>query len=155
MTPRILDEKALAAREQEIIDAAIGLIKEHGVDHLTMDKVVSKVPYSKGTIYNHFDGKEDLLLAISNFAMSIMSDLFWRSAQFEGCARERMLLLNFSYLIYAILHPALFQTCVCAKSQNVVGKASEQRIKKQEELEFRILGAIHGIIESAVNDKIH
>ena len=42
---------------------------------------------------------------------------------------------------------------MCAKSQNVVGKASEQRIKKQEELEFRILGAIHGIIESAVNDK--
>ena len=79
MTPRILDEKALQAREQEIINAAIGLIQEHGVEHITMDKVVSKVPYSKGTIYKHFDGKEDLLLAISNHAISILSDLFWRS----------------------------------------------------------------------------
>ena len=34
MTPRILDEKALQAREQEIIDAAIGLIQEHGVEHI-------------------------------------------------------------------------------------------------------------------------
>lgn len=153
MTPRILDEKALQAREQEIIDAAIGLIQEHGVEHITMDKVVSKVPYSKGTIYKHFDGKEDLLLAISNYAISILSDLFWRSAQFEGCTRERMLLLNFSYLIYAILHPALFQTVVCAKSPNVFGKSSEKRLQEQEQLEFKLLGAIHGIVEGALNDK--
>ncbi len=152
MSPRVLDEAALKAREQQIIDAAIELIQLHGVEHLTMDKVVSKVSYSKGTVYKHFDGKEDLLLAVSNHAISILSDLFWRASHFDGCARERMLLLNFSYLIYAILHPALFQTVICSKGQNVYGKSSEQRIKEQEQLEFKLLGAIHGIVDDAIKN---
>jgi len=152
MAPRFLDEHALQTREQEIIDAAVLLIQQQGIEHLTMDKVVAKVAYSKGTVYKHFDGKEDLLLAISNHALSILSDLFWRASQFEGCRREQILLLNFSYLIYAILHPALFQTVVCSKSPNVFGKSSEQRLKEQEQLEFKLTSSANGIIEGAIND---
>ena len=57
------------AREQQIIDAAIGLIQLQGIENLTIDKVVAKVPYSKCTIYKYFLGKEYILLAISNQAV--------------------------------------------------------------------------------------
>ncbi len=153
MTPRILDETALKAREQKIIDAAISLIAQLGIENLTMDKVVARVPFSKGTVYKHFLGKEDLLLAISNQAINILSSFFWRAFKAEGCARERMLLLNFSYLLYAILYPELFQTAICAKAPNVIGKSSEQRIQEQQQLEMKLLGAIHGIVEEAINNK--
>ena len=102
MAPRLLDEKSLRAREQQIIDAAIDFIQKHGVENLTMDKVVNAVPFSKGTVYKHFLGKEDLMLAISNHSMAILAELFCRAAQFNGCPRERMMLVNFSYLLYAI-----------------------------------------------------
>ncbi|OUR60987.1 TetR family transcriptional regulator [Colwellia sp. 39_35_sub15_T18] len=153
MTPRILDETALKAREQQIIDAAISLIAQLGIENLTMDKVVARVPFSKGTVYKHFLGKEDLLLAISNQAIGILSSFFWRAFEAEGCPRERMLLLNFSYLLYAILYPELFQTAICAKAPNVIGKSSEQRIEEQQQLEMKLLGAIHGIIEEAINNE--
>jgi len=153
MAPKILDDLALHDREQEIINAAIVLIEHYGIEHLTMDKVVNKVTYSKGTVYKHFDGKEDLLLAISNYAMAILADLFWRAFSFNGCARERMLLLNFSYLLYSLLYPALFQTVVCSKTANVFGKSSEKRLKEQEQLELKLLGSIHNIIDSALTDK--
>jgi len=150
MPPRILDEKSLRAREEVITAAAIKIIEQGGVEHLTMDKVVAKVPYSKGTVYKHFIGKEDLLLAISNQAIAILSDLFLRASSFSGCARIRMLLLNISYLIYAILYPALFKTVICSKSPNVYGKSSPERIKEQEQLEMKLLGAIHSIVEYAL-----
>lgn len=150
MAPRLLDENSLRAREQQIIEAAIEIIQRNGVENLTMDKVVSGVPFSKGTVYKHFLGKEDLMLAISNYAMSILADLFCRAAQFQGCPRERMMLVNFSYLLYAILHPALFKTAQCAKSPNVYGKCSEERLGQQEQLEFKLLGAIHSIVEEAL-----
>ncbi|RHW75099.1 TetR/AcrR family transcriptional regulator [Colwellia sp. RSH04] len=153
MTPRILDEAALQAREEQIIDEAIKLIAKLGIENLTMDKVVAKVPYSKGTVYKHFIGKEDLLLAISNQAVKLLSGLFLRAFQFEGGTRERMLLSNFSYLLYAILHPVLFQTEICAKAPNVIGKSSEARIKEQDVLETKLMGAIFGIIEEAIADK--
>ena len=153
MAPRILDEQSLNAREQQIIDAAIGLIQEVGIEHLTMDKLVARVPFSKGTIYKHFLGKEDLMLAIGNQAIAILSDLFWRAAKFEGCARERMLLLNISYLIYAILHPVLFSAVICTKSQTVYGKSSDERIAEQEKLEEKLMSAIFSVFEDAIENK--
>jgi len=152
MSPRILDEQSLLTREQQIIDATLDLIQVHGIENLTMDKVVAKVPFSKGTVYKHFLGKEDLMLALGNQAVAILGDLFSRAAKFDGCARERMLILNLSYLIYAILHPALFKTVVCSKSPNVYEKCSEKRLQEQEQLEVKLLSTIHGIVEQAIDN---
>lgn len=153
MTPRMINEQSFKEREQKIIDAALELVEQLGIENLTMDKVVAQVPFSKGTVYKHFLGKEDLVLAISHQAIFILADLFIRAANFDGCAREKMLLMNLSYLIYAILHPALFKSVICSKSPNVYEKCSEQRLQVQEQLEMKLLSAIHGIIEQAIADK--
>jgi len=150
--PKIFDEAALKERELLIINSAIELIGKNGIENLTMDKVVAQVPFSKGTVYKHFMGKEDLLLAISNYSIKILGDLFYRAYQFDDCARSRMLLLNFSYLIYAMLYPALFQSVLCAKSPNVVGKSSEKHINEGEQLEIKLMTSINGIVEDGVRD---
>lgn len=150
--PKLLDEAALKERELLIINSAVLLIQTNGIENLTMDKVVAQVPFSKGTVYKHFIGKEDLLLAISNYSIKVLGDLFYRAYQFKGCARSRMLLLNFSYLIYAMLYPALFQCVMCSKSPNVVGKSSEKHINEGELLEVKLMTSIHGIVEDGLND---
>lgn len=150
MAPKILDEQSLFAREQEIIDSALELMKLHGAENLTMDKLVAQVPYSKGTVYNHFSCKEDLLIAISNRALKILSKLFSKASQFDATTRERMYLVSFAYLIYAILHPALFETMLCAKSPTICGKASEQRITEHDQLELEMLSSLYGLIQQAI-----
>ena len=150
--PKLLDKTALQERELLIINSAVLLIQQNGIENLTMDKVVAQVPFSKGTVYKHFIGKEDLLLAISNYSIKVLGDLFHRAYQFKGCSRSRMLLLNFSYLIYAMLYPALFQSVLCAKSPNVVGKSSEKHINEGEQLEIKLMTSIHGIVEDGLKD---
>jgi len=152
MAPRVLDQQALQAREQQVIEAAIVLIEHHGIENLTIDKVVAKVPFSKGTVYKHFLGKEDLLLAISNHAMLILTELFLRTASHQVCTRERMLLINFSYLMFAILQPSLFQTALCAKAPTVYEKCSAQRLAEQEQLEQQLMGTIYNVIEEAITN---
>lgn len=152
MTPRRLDEQSLIARQQQIIDASVALIENHGIENLTIDKVIAKVPFSKGTVYKHFVNKEDLLIAISNRSISILSDLFYRAVKFQGCSRVRMLLLNISYLIFAILHPVLFKVSLCSRTQNVRGKSSVQQLLEQKNLESKLLGCIHGIVKDALED---
>ncbi len=150
--PKLLDEAALRQRELQIINSAVILIERYGIENLTMDKLVSVVPFSKGTVYKHFIGKEDLLLAISNHSIEVLGDLFYRAHQFGACPRSRMLLLNFSYLIYAILYPALFQCVLCAKSPNVLGKSSSKNIHEAESLEGKLMTSIHGIVEAGLAD---
>jgi len=149
MPPKITENHNFKTREQGILDASIALIDRQGIENLTMDKVVAAVPYSKGTVYKHFLGKEDLFLAIGNQSIKAMHDLFCRSADYEGCTRERLLLLNTSYLIYAILHPASFKSMQCAKSPSVYGKSSKQRLKEQAVLESKVMETIAGIVEDA------
>ena len=151
-SPRLPDGSTLKEREQKILTVAIILIQRFGIENLTMDKVVAQLPFSKGTVYKHFIGKEDLLLAINNYAVDVLSDLFYRAYQFDGGSRERMLLLNFSYLIYAILYPELFQAVICAKSQSVIGKSSEQRLHDNDQLQGKLLSAINGIIDDGLSD---
>jgi AcrR family transcriptional regulator len=153
MTPRILDEHSLLEREQSIIDAALVIIQREGVENLTIDKVVALVPFSKGTVYKHFLGKEDVLLAITNQAISILSDFFSRAANYDGCPRERMLLSSASYLIYAILHPVFFMADLCSRSPSVLEKCNTFRIETQTNYQTTLMSSITSIIEDGIDKK--
>lgn len=148
-----INEKIQDVREQDIMNTAITLIGEIGIVNLTMDKLVAKVPYSKGTVYKYFSGKEDLLLAISNYSIAMLSGFFSRAAKFEGESRERILLLNFAYLIYASLYPVLFQTVICSKSPNVYGKASANRLQEQKHFESNLLSISRSVVQEALDNK--
>ena len=150
MSPRILDEQSLLDRELSIIEAALVIIKREGVENLTIDKIVTLVPFSKGTVYKHFLSKEDVTLAIANQAISILSDFFNRAANFEACSRERMLLLNASYLIYAILHPVFFKIDLCAKSPIFLENCDKKRVQTQEMHQMTLMSSIESIIQKAI-----
>jgi AcrR family transcriptional regulator len=51
-----------ASAHQKVLDAAIGLVAEHGVDATSMDAIAEKSGVSKATIYKHWTGKDALLL---------------------------------------------------------------------------------------------
>ena len=61
-------------RQQEIVDHAIELIAEGGVQVLTMKRLASRLGVSEPAIYRHFAGKADILLAIlDQFESRVMS----------------------------------------------------------------------------------
>ncbi|MGH2390317.1 MAG: TetR/AcrR family transcriptional regulator, partial [Chloroflexota bacterium] len=64
-TPHLsLRERQRAEREHLILDEAEKLLSEEGYEGLVMERLAERVGISKGTIYQHFDKKEDLFGAI-------------------------------------------------------------------------------------------
>jgi len=59
-----LKEKQRQEREELIIQAAEEVFQEKGYYETSMDEIAARVGISKGTIYTHFPGKEELVLAI-------------------------------------------------------------------------------------------
>jgi len=49
---------------ERIIDTAIGLIKKNGVTHTSVSKITELVGIGKGTFYNYFSSKEELLYVL-------------------------------------------------------------------------------------------
>ncbi len=57
-------ERQLREREELILDRAREMLAEKGYLGLKLDELAEAVEYSKGTLYQHFSSKEDMILAI-------------------------------------------------------------------------------------------
>ncbi|MGB0664964.1 MAG: TetR/AcrR family transcriptional regulator [Pontibacterium sp.] len=153
MAPKLLDEHQVAEREAAILEATTEVINQVGVAGLTVDKVVAKVPYSKGTVYNHFSCKEDLLVALCNECVSHLCELFEKAVTFEGPSRERMLAVAYAYLLSVQLRPERYLLVITAKGPAVKEKASEQRQATHKALEARLMGIFCGVITHAIEQR--
>lgn len=124
--PKVITEAEFNAREAHIVATATKLIKEQGFASLTMDKVVSKVPYAKGSVYKHFNSVEEILLAISNSGAHHLLALLERARGYSGNSRVRYIARAQAYFLYSQLHPVEFICELDAISPAVLEKASER-----------------------------
>ncbi|UOQ49778.1 TetR/AcrR family transcriptional regulator [Gracilibacillus caseinilyticus] len=53
-----------------LIQATIGLIMEHGLEKLTINKVIKKAESSKGSFYYHFSNIDDLMKEAFLYSLS-------------------------------------------------------------------------------------
>lgn len=64
-TPRVsLKEKQRQERETLILQMAEEVLMEKGFREASMDEIAARVGIAKGTVYLHFPGKEDLIMAL-------------------------------------------------------------------------------------------
>src|SRR5947209_5089093 len=65
-----LDQRTRAARQEgretraELLNAGLRVFARHGYRDAGVDEIAAEAGYSKGALYWHFSGKEDLLLAL-------------------------------------------------------------------------------------------
>ena len=146
-------QQAIAEREQELLQIAQQLVEAEGYANLTMDKLTSASPYSKGTIYNHFSSKEDVITALCNSALRHEISLFKKAGSFNGNSREKVLALHQAYLLSAQMQPILFSCLLTAKSPWVQEKSSQARLTVQRELEKEVTALVDLLLQQAIAAK--
>lgn len=81
-------ERAWQRREQEILDTAGVLMREHGFENFNMDKLAEAVGVSKPTLYQHFDSKDDLVARVLLSSMETLEERFILPS--EGTPLQRL-----------------------------------------------------------------
>jgi AcrR family transcriptional regulator len=119
-------DRERAAREELILDHAARLLLRDGYQNLNLDELAKAIEYSKGTIYLHFETKEDLVLAIATRIARHRADLFERGSKFTGKTRERMRAIGFACCQFATMHRDYFSLEMMLKSHSFWEKASEE-----------------------------
>jgi AcrR family transcriptional regulator len=56
-------ERKHAAIRAQILDTAVGLFSKHGLNEVTVDQIAEAADIGKGTIYNYFSTKEEIVVA--------------------------------------------------------------------------------------------
>jgi AcrR family transcriptional regulator len=61
MTLKERKERDRDERRELILNAANEIIKEEGIDHLSVRKIANKIEYSPSIIYHYFKDKDDII----------------------------------------------------------------------------------------------
>ncbi len=89
--PEKMREMIAETIRSNIHDAAIELIREHGWDAFTTEKIAEKVGVSRGVLYNYFKNKEDIAEFIIMTAFDEMIEKLRAAADRQTSASERIL----------------------------------------------------------------
>ncbi len=150
MTTLTRKQREIRQREQLILETARDMVLKDGFGKLSMERIAKAVEYSKGTIYQHFSSKEDLLVAVALETIDQRNALFERAAVFSGRARERMTAVGLAYELFMRLYPTHFQCCLLVHSDAVLSKALGKRAGSLLTKETRPMDICVGIVRDGV-----
>jgi AcrR family transcriptional regulator len=139
-----------AAREELILGHARGFLLRRGFQDWNMDQLAAAVSYSKGTLYLHFESKEDLCLAVATRALKERADLFERASRFTGRTRERIRAIGFACCEFACTHPDYFKVEMMLKSVSFWEKSTENRRNGHQLEGARCFRLVHEIVKEGM-----
>lgn len=106
-----LKEKQRQEREELIIQAAEEVLQEKGYYETSMDEIAARVGIAKGTIYTHFPGKEELVLAIFKRDMQAFIEKIGDVIDAEPTPSAKLeALLQFTYTGFFSKHTRLLSS---------------------------------------------
>ena len=144
-------QREVQERELRLLQIARKILIEQGYAGLSMDQLAEATEYSKGTIYQHFSTKEDLVTALAIESMERRVELFLRAEQFVGRPRERMLAIGVADEIFGRSETYHYRSEFIIKLANLQSRASTERREALERLEAACFGCVVRIVQSGID----
>jgi AcrR family transcriptional regulator len=94
---------------QSILSAAQTIAAEEGWQAVTTRKVAERIEYSQPTIYEYFENKEAILLALLHYGYERMLQAMQQAAEKIEDPEERLLAISEAYWNFAFTSPELYQ----------------------------------------------
>jgi AcrR family transcriptional regulator len=82
------------AKSRRIIDAAVQLFAERPYHEVRMEDIAARAQVAKGTLYLHYQDKEDLFLGVLNDGMLALVERIESSLKAEMPPEEKLLVMN-------------------------------------------------------------
>ena len=146
-------QREIAERESRILAVARASLIEDGYHGVSMERIAQALEYSKGTIYNHFSCKEEVIIAVAIETMNRRTAMFERAAAFVGRSRERMLAVGCAAELFFRLFPDHFRVEQIIRSASIWEKTSEKRRNAMESCEHRCIGILAGIVRDGIANR--
>lgn len=131
-------------RQKEIIDAAISIIAERGIQELTIKNLSKAIGISEPAIYRHYDSKMDILLGVLTFFEERNLSIFNQALSMPGPAPEKLEFIYKQHFDHFSNNPALaavvFSEEIFQNDQRLSARVSALMSKSQNHL-FKIIEA--------------
>jgi AcrR family transcriptional regulator len=145
-------QREIERRTGDILRISKPILVREGFQALSMDRVASEMEYAKGTIYNHFPHKEEIVLALAIQAMDLRRKLFEFSAASGSDSRNRMMAIGVACEFYTQHCHEEFVIEQWMRTHSVWEKSSQQRQNLIRQCEAQCMAIVAGIVRDAIHD---
>jgi AcrR family transcriptional regulator len=153
MTVLTRKQRQLKEREARILEVSRPMVIAEGYHGISMDRIADRLEYSKGTIYNHFACKEEIIIALAIETMEKRLSMFERAAGFNGIPRERLTAVAMAAEYFVRLYPDHFKLECILRSESIWEKTSELRQNLLRSCETRCMSIVGGLIRDGIAQK--
>jgi AcrR family transcriptional regulator len=143
-------QREIQEREKKLIQIGRKLLLEQGLHGLKLDRVAEIAEYSRGTIYQHFQSKEDLLAAMAIESAQNRFELFERASQFPGLTREKIVAILVADEIFDRSEPQYYRSEFIINLADLLKRAAPENRAKLTEVDNKGLAIAPIIIEDAI-----
>ena len=152
MPPSARKQRELAQRHSLFLGIGRKLLHEHGFHQLSMDSVAEFAEYSKGTLYQHFSCKEELLVQLCIERMSGLQVMIERAATYEGSHRERLLAAQIGHELWLNIEPLDIYMLQNVHADGVLNKVTAESLTAFRQRERNILNLFASFFQNAIDD---
>ena len=145
-------QREIQERSREILRVAKPILLSEGLQALTMDRVAASMQYAKGTIYNHFPNKEEIVLALAVEAMKLRHKLFQKAALPGRPARLRLMTVGVACEFYTQHCSEEFQVEQWMRNANIWDKSSSDRQSIIRECEAGCMQVVSSLVRESLAD---
>ncbi|MYW64265.1 TetR family transcriptional regulator [Streptomyces sp. SID8379] len=142
----------VAERERRLLRTALDVIARDGLHQLTLGRLAQEAGYSKGTVYNHFTCREDLLVELATESARLQSRSFQAVADLPWNGVRALYGLAFATMRHAETGPALFESSVTALTDAVAGAARQERLERRFQADRQITRIVLSVVERTVRE---
>lgn len=135
-------------RDLLILSIAREILQEQGVAALSMQAVADRTRYSKGTIYQHYASKEDLVARLMIECGRQLQALLGKAAAYDGSTRCRVALGSAAFLLNASRNASIVSLVPTVKSAAFMQKVSAEHATLITQLDQKMLQMITGIFDA-------
>lgn len=145
-------QRQIADRHALFLSTARKALHDHGFHQLSMDLVAEQAEYSKGTLYQHFSCKEEILIQLCNQTITGLHKLAQRATCYTGTHRERLLAFQIAHELWLELEPADVYMLQNLHTDGVLEKVEEQSRTTHFKIRSSIIALVTGVIQQAMDD---
>lgn len=102
-------ERERELKKSMMLEAAETLILEKGLDSLNMNEVADRAEVSKGSLYQYFDSKTELVLGICDKATALLTEEIKKVLTIDKKGIELVHMIGATFMTFVTQHPEYFR----------------------------------------------
>jgi AcrR family transcriptional regulator len=144
-------KQEIKERQTAVLGAARCILLKEGFYSLTMERLAKESGYPKGTLYQQFTSKEDVLLLLALEYLRDRMALIKRAIAWPGRAREKMGAIGEAIALFVRSTPD--KSRIIHMAGGIIReKAGAERIQRLLRREEKLAGILKSILQQAVDD---